>query len=192
MKIKMVAAWIMGAIGFTGAGDSFADMTTQADFLPEEFASSRKLDVGVHLGAGVLSQGGGTNLGYGITAGYRLSPYWGVAASFDRVDRGTVTAAETGSLEVDAALNFYTVEANYFLDSLPGLQFGAKAGLGSDRLKINGTSTTSTNFYYGPRVAYDYMLGGGVSVGGEGNVLLGTGSDTKNATQLLGVVKIWI
>jgi hypothetical protein len=145
--------------------------------------------VGAQLGAGLLSDGGGSHLGFGVIANRKLNPYWMAGGFFNYIGRGSI---EVGTASADANLKFFGGELNYlFADMVPGLQVGGKVGLGVASQSIGSVSSSSTDLYFGPKLAYDYGLGGGLSLGGEGNILFTTADDTSTATQILAALKLW-
>jgi hypothetical protein len=145
--------------------------------------------VGAQLGAGLLSNGGGSHVGFGVIANYKLSPYWMAGGFFNYIGRGSIN---TGGQTADANLKFFGGELNYhFAEMFPGLQMGGKLGLGVSSETVGAASNSSTDIYYGPKIAYDYGLGGGLSLGGEANVLFTTADDASTATNLLAALKLW-
>src|SRR4051794_3691279 len=112
---SILATLVLGGLGLTAACPAFASMTSQSEFSPENFGSASKIDIGGMAGAGILSNSGGSHLGFGLTAGYRFDPFWQAAAFFNHIDRGTIRGAETGVLgaaNTDATLNLYGAEIN--------------------------------------------------------------------------------
>jgi hypothetical protein len=164
-------------------------MQSSEDFKPEEFGSASKFYFGIGLGAGTLSDSGGSHLSYGARTGYRYDPYWSLGASLDRLNRGTIT---TPGGSADSNITFYGADLNYFLAWIPGVQVGATAALGDNSTTVNGTEESSNFFYYGPSIAYDQAIGGAVSVGGRANVLFAPSDQANDVVTVGGVIKLWL
>jgi len=154
---------------------------------------------GGQLGAGVLGSSGGAHLNFGLQLGRKILPSVSTnfiaGLFFDHISRGSVSAQDdpSGGLNIDSNLNFYGVEGDYLLSQLlPGAQVGLKLALGNNSVAVNGVSTSSTDFYLGPKVAYDVGVGGGLTAGLEGNILFGTGTDSRTTTSILGTLKYWL
>ncbi len=154
---------------------------------------------GGQLGAGVLGSSGGAHLNFGLQLGRKILPsistHFIAGLFFDHISRGSINSQDdpSGGLNLDSNLNFYGVEGDYLLSQLvPGAQVGLKLALGNNNVSVNGVSSSSTDLYLGPKVAYDVGIGGGLTGGLEGNILFGTGTDSRTTTSILGTLKYWL
>lgn len=166
-----------------------ASLQSSEDFRPDEFGSASKLYLGVGLGAGTLSDSGGSHLSYGARAGYRYDPYWSLGLMLERLNRGTIV---TPAGSADSNITFLGPELNYFVGFAPGLQVGAAVANGHSSTNIAGSSTSDDFLYYGPSISYDQAIGGGVSVGGRANVLFSASDNTNDVVNVGGVIKLWL
>lgn len=75
---------------------------------------------------------------------------------------------------------------------LEGLKVGAKVGW--MRASTSGTGvpdTSSSTIALGPSLSYDFPLGGGLTIGGEGNVFFPFSGSFNTLVNLVGVLKWW-
>jgi hypothetical protein len=145
-------------------------------------------DVGALVGAAFANHNIGTNVTWGLTAHYNLLPQINVGLYYNRYTHDT-TVLEAGGTKFTTSYNNIAAEANYlFTDMLEGAYAGAKLGLAitsQDRPNV----TDKYNVVFGPAVGYDYMLGNGLSAGGQLNILWTTGDPFFSDTNLLFVLK---
>ncbi len=193
MKLHIALPLAIGTISIAMSLTANAENQSETYFHADNYISGPKIYLGPLLGAGILGNDGGSHLGYGLLAGYRISPYWAAGAFFEHIGRGTINVTTpTGATTTDASLNVYGGEISYFVPPAPGLQAGIRAGLGTESTTVNNVDDSSTSLYFGPKLSYDYVLGGGISVGGDGSILLGTGSNAPTVSHVMATLKIWI
>jgi hypothetical protein len=187
MNLKSRFFFTLTMISATLVASSFYSSPTYAAVSSNTGTGGTLGYAGALLGVGFLNNNGGTQINLGLDGGYKLAPTYGVGAYLAYSPSATLATGDSAGLYTIAA------EANYFLnDILPGAHVGAKAGFGISRYALAaGTSTSSVNLVFGPAVAYDYALGGGLSVGGEANFLYYTSSPSTNSFNLLGSLKYW-
>jgi hypothetical protein len=140
---------------------------------------------GVLLGLNNVSNGGGTNLAYGLTGGYKFMPQFGAGLFF-------TYNSLTASAGITSGLTIIALEGNYYFpDDLQGLSVGLKLGSGSISSSGGGVSASSSGLVIGPHIAYDYQVADDVTVGGQAAVLsIGT-NPSVTAFEILAQAKYW-
>lgn len=143
-------------------------------------------DVGFLVGPAFANHDIGTNITWGLTAHYNLLPQINVGLYYNRYTHDTTVP---GGTKFTTSLNNIAAEANYlFTDTLEGAYAGAKLGLGITSRDLDN-ATDEYHVVFGPAIGYDYMLGNGISAGGQLNVLWTTGNPFFSDTNLLFVLK---
>ena len=139
----------------------------------------------------------GTNLNLGVTGGWKYSPDIVLGAFYNYINQGSTSSTNGGTaISANASVNLFGVEAGYLLGgNLQGAQIGAKIGASvasaSATVGTVSTSNSATSLILGPKVAYDYQIGGNFTAGGEVNLLFTTASGGSTLTDVLGVLKYW-
>lgn len=184
MKLNLVLT--AAAMSTTLMGSAFYSAPSYAQASSGNSPSSSMLFGGALLGVGFLNNNGGTQLAVGLNGGYKIAPTYSVGGYFT-YQPSQASAGDSAHLLTVAA------EGNYYFDEIvPGLRAGAKAGLGFGTYSpAVGEGATTTNLAIGPQIGYDYPLGGGLSIGGEGNFLYYTSSPSLNVFNILGNLKYW-
>jgi len=150
--------------------------------------------VGGLAGAAFLNSNYGTNIDLAAEGGKMISDNINVGLRIGYNGLSGFTGGLTGSM-----FNILP-HATYSLTSiLQGLYAGGKAGVAFRTINNPGVpptlppSSDSTLFLeLGPSVGYDYVIGKGVSVGGQINYLFGLSSGlTLTRLETLGAVKYW-
>jgi hypothetical protein len=158
----------------------------------ERVIDDSKYYLGGNLGVGLLTEGGGGHPGFGGIAGIHFNRDISAGFFFSRVPRGSFNGIEANGGQVSGALNFYGLEGQYHLERIPGVQLGGKLALGTNSIDVNGANTSSTDFYFGPKLGYDYAINSFASIGVEGSILF-SGADNGHSTALLlAAIKLWI
>jgi hypothetical protein len=152
---------------------------------------SSLMNVGVLLGAGFISNNGGTQLNAGLNGDYKFHP---------NLSGGLYLTYNSLSSPINTTASLWTIapEANFHFDGqLTGLRVGGKLGLGWTHTSFDGSAATGVGadsgigLVIGPHVGYDYPLSYGLSIGGEGNILFYTHNEGSNAVNFLGNLKYW-
>jgi hypothetical protein len=145
-------------------------------------------DVGGLVGVAFADHDFGTNVTWGLTAHYNLLPELNVGLYYNRYTHDT-TVLEAGGTKYTTSFNNIALEANYMASGiLEGAYAGAKLGLAITSKDL-ANATDKYNVVFGPAVGYDYMLGNGISAGGQLNILWTTGTPFFADTNLLFVLK---
>jgi hypothetical protein len=146
-------------------------------------------DVGLLGGVSFANNGIGGQFAWGATAHTRLMPNVDIGAYFSYYTNSvTLTGGNIAGASYNEHFAQLAGEINYHFDMVPGLYAGGKLGAGFQSNSLVN-STTSTHFLFGPAVGYDYLVGGGVSVGGQFNLLYETSSPNVTATTFVALVK---
>ena len=174
------------------AEDAAARSEAKAEKRTDRVILDSQYYLGGNLGIGLLSSGGGGHPGFGAVAGIHLSDEFSGGFFFSRVPRGSFTAAETNANAIGGAINYYGLEGQYHLPKVPGLQLGLKFALGANSVDNGITTTSSTDFYFGPKIAYDYAISNALTLGAEGSVLFGGSDNSRSTALLLAALKFWI
>ncbi len=116
---------------------------------------------------------GSGRFSFGADAGYFVMPEFSIGAYF------LYSSKKEGSLTQSIKVLQYGVDGKYaFSGDLEGLQAGAKVGFTTSSIGATNTvlgtipSINLTQFTFGPTVSYDYVIGGGFSLGAELDYLL--------------------
>jgi hypothetical protein len=181
-SVFAAVALIAGTFGVTQAHASNGSVGA---FVGPSFVNNTITSTGVSSGTEIL---------FGVDGTYKVMPMLNVGA---RVGYESLGSATVFSTTVSASVWTLLAQANYVFDGMvDGLSAGALVGFGMSSASIPGstTSNSNTNFAFGPQAGYDYGLGGGLSVGGNVNYLIITGSNgasSTNALNVLAMVKYW-
>jgi hypothetical protein len=139
---------------------------------------------------------GGSDLTFGGDFGYKLNQFMGVGLYVSYLGQSVSAANQTFT----ASQTVVAAEGSYhFADAMDGLRIGAKLGmdfLSQPVITVSGSTATSTNdttteLAFGPHIGYDYSMGGGLSLGGEFNLIFVTKSGADALPNLLGTIKYW-
>ena len=158
----------------------------------ERLMDSSHYYIGGNLGLGLIAEGGGGHPELGAAAGLHISRDFSSGFFFSRVPRGSFNATEANGTSIGGSINYYGLEGQYHVLAIPGLQLGAKVALGDNSVDLNSTSNSSTQFYFGPKAAFDYAVGPRVTLGAEANVLFGAADNARSTAQLIAALKFWI
>ena len=148
--------------------------------------------LGGNLGVGLIANGGGGHPDFGAIAGIHFNRDFSAGAFFSSVPRGSFDAAETNGASVGGSVNYYGLEGQYHVASIPGLQLGAKVALGTSTLDLGGLSNSTTDLYFGPKLAYDYAVSEKFTLGAEGNVLVSGADSARTTATIIAAFKFWI
>jgi hypothetical protein len=148
------------------------------------FAAEGKWSVGPQVGYTKPKNVDG-GISFGGNVGYGLQKDIDVGAYFNYFKKAITTG-------VDSKFTSYGVEGSYNLADMPGLSVGAKLGFTSvDASQTVGALTvsgSSSEFSFGPKVAYDHGIADNMTVGIEGNYLIISNSGLLN---FLAGLKYW-
>ena len=155
------------------AGKPVADIGLLFGFMKPSTSSSTSTS-----GTSVFTDG---RLGLGLTFNYWLNPEWTVGGFFMTGSKGVTV----GNAETKASYTPFGVQGGYHYNDFT---FGARLGLTSTSItqsvgSLSGLGSSS-DFTFGPMVAYDYMLSPEFSVGGDLSYLIIT---STNSAQLLNI-----
>jgi hypothetical protein len=143
-------------------------------------------DAGILVGAAFANHDIGTHVTWGLTTHYNLLPEINVGLYYNRYSNDTTVP---GGTKFTTSYNNIAAEANYlFKDMLEGAYAGAKFGLAITSVDLPNASDRY-NVVFGPAIGYDYMIGNGISAGGQFNILWTTGDPVFADTNLLFVLK---
>ena len=148
--------------------------------------------IGGNLGLGLIAEGGGGHPELGAAAGLHINRDFSSGFFFSRVPRGSFNAAEANGTSVGGSINYYGLEGQYHVLAIPGLQLGAKLALGDNSVSLNSINNSTTDFYFGPKAAFDYAIGPKLTLGVEGNVLFSAADTARSTAQLIAALKFWI
>jgi hypothetical protein len=182
---KLRKSWMSGVLG--GSLAAFALSLTPAHAATASSAQGMG-DVGGMVGVAFANHDIGTNVTWGLTAHYNLLPQINVGLYYNRYTHDTTVLA-AGGAKYTTSYNNIAAEANYlFSDELQGLYAGGKLGLAITSKDLANV-TDKYNVVFGPAAGYDYMLGNGISAGGQANILWTTGDPFFSDVNLLFVLK---
>ena len=163
----------------------------------EQHRTERAIDtshyyIGGNLGLGLIAEGGGGHPELGAAAGLHINRDFSSGFFFSRVPRGSFNATEANGNSIGGSINYYGLEGQYHVMAIPGLQLGAKLALGDNSVDLNGTNNSSTEFYFGPKAAFDYAIGPRTTLGVEANVLFSAADAGRSTALLIAALKFWI
>jgi len=145
-------------------------------------------DIGGLVGVAFANHDIGSHVTWGLTTHYNLLPQLNIGLYYNRYSNDT-TVLGLGGTKFTTSYNNIAAEANYlFTDNLEGLYAGGKVGLAITSVDLPNASDRY-NVVLGPAIGYDYMLGNGISAGGQFNILWTTGDPFFADTNLLFVLK---
>lgn len=153
-----------------------AEVSSANDDTPEQAVKFESLNGFMGIPVGLAHFGGRFGYSFGAMVGTIFEGGVRTALQFQYYGKSDEYQDTTGKMNKSSTFVNVGTEFALFLTKLglnaPGAAIGFKVGLGTyaHAQEQNGVSTnldSKTGFFIGPEITYDYLVAGGLSIGGE-------------------------
>ncbi|MEO5971729.1 MAG: hypothetical protein ABIQ95_17525 [Bdellovibrionia bacterium] len=165
----------------------------------EEKASEQRAYIGVLMGGnrsaasdGTTSESGISPM-IGVTAGFKLSPLFGLSFLGSRYALTNSTEVFGLPVGTDSNTTLLLAQGNFFLSAFHvGVELGTSTNSWRSLASSLSIENSNLSIVYGPQGGMDFKVGKTISLGGELHYLFSTARNVTNNIQVLANLKIWL
>ncbi|MEO5969761.1 MAG: hypothetical protein ABIQ95_07510 [Bdellovibrionia bacterium] len=180
----------IGSVAFAGGQSEHREESDQGD---------QNAYVGALIGGNRNANSNGTisdtatNPTYGLTAGIKISPRFGIGffgSRYDLTSSGAFLGLPVGT---STSTTMLLGQGNFFIGGIHvGVEAGPTTSSWDGKIASLHDGSSNTSMVYGPHGGIDMKLDKTITLGGEFHYLFSTAQNVASNAQALAAIKIWL